>query len=71
MDGARKGIIRARSPDRSHSLKESEQQLRRALAISQGDPSVFVTRPIAAAILAVAAAVLLAPYLLRLFRRPA
>ena len=49
----------------------SEQQLRRALAISQGDPSVFVTRPIAAAILAVAAAVLLAPYLLRLFRRPA
>ena len=48
----------------------SEQQLRRALAISQGDPSVFVTRPIAAGILAVAAAVLLAPYLLRLFRRP-
>jgi putative tricarboxylic transport membrane protein len=49
----------------------SEQQLRRALAISQGDPSVFVTRPIAAGVLAVAAAVLLAPYLLRLFRRPA
>jgi putative tricarboxylic transport membrane protein len=49
----------------------AEQQLRRALAISQGDPSVFVTRPIAAGILAVAAAVLLAPYLLRLFRRPA
>jgi putative tricarboxylic transport membrane protein len=49
----------------------SEQQLRRALAISQGDPSVFVTRPIAAGVLAVAAAVLLAPYLLRLFRPPA
>ena len=49
----------------------SEQQLRRALAISQGDPSVFLTRPVAAAILAVAAAVLLAPYVLRLLRRPA
>ena len=49
----------------------SEQQLRRALAISQGDPTVFLTRPVAAAILAVAAAVLLAPYVLRLFRRPA
>ena len=49
----------------------SEQQLRRALAISQGDPSIFVTRPLAAGILAVAALVLLAPYLLRLFRRSA
>jgi putative tricarboxylic transport membrane protein len=49
----------------------AEQQLRRALAISQGDPSVFLTRPIAAAILAVAALILLAPYLLRLVRRPA
>jgi putative tricarboxylic transport membrane protein len=49
----------------------AEQQLRRALAISQGDPSVFLSRPIAAAILAVAALILLAPYLLRLVRRPA
>ena len=49
----------------------SEQQLRRALAISQGDPTVFLTRPVAAAILAVAAAVLLAPYVVRLLRRPA
>ena len=72
MDGARKGIIARTVPGPIPlALKESEQQLRRALAISQGDPSVFVTRPIAAAIPAVAAAVLLAPYLLRLFRRPA
>jgi len=43
----------------------AEQQLRRALAISQGDPTVLVTRPIAAALLAVAAAVVLAPAVLR------
>ena len=46
----------------------SEQQLRRALAISQGDPTVLVTRPIAAALLVVAAAILLVPALTRLFR---
>jgi putative tricarboxylic transport membrane protein len=39
----------------------SEQQFRRALAISEGDLTVFVTRPISAAILALAAAVLVAP----------
>ena len=33
----------------------SEQQFRRALAISEGDLSVFVTRPICAALLALAA----------------
>jgi putative tricarboxylic transport membrane protein len=47
----------------------SEQQLRRALAISQGDPSVFVTRPIAGTLLAIAAVILLAPLGLRLLRR--
>jgi len=47
----------------------AEQQLRRALAISQGDPSVLVTRPIAAALLAVAALVVLAPPLVRRFSR--
>ncbi|MGH9346612.1 MAG: tripartite tricarboxylate transporter permease, partial [Vicinamibacterales bacterium] len=36
----------------------SEQQFRRALAISEGDPSVFVTRPIAAGVLLAAVAVL-------------
>jgi putative tricarboxylic transport membrane protein len=42
----------------------SEQQFRRALAIG-GDFSVFVTRPICAALLFLAGAVLLAPLLLR------
>jgi putative tricarboxylic transport membrane protein len=40
----------------------SEQQFRRALAISEGDLSVFVTRPISAALLAAAAAVLVGPW---------
>ena len=39
----------------------SEQQFRRALAISEGDLSVFVSRPISAVLLAVAVAVLLGP----------
>jgi putative tricarboxylic transport membrane protein len=43
----------------------SEQQFRRALAIGGGDLSVFVTRPICAALLALASAVLVGPYLLR------
>ncbi len=47
----------------------AEQQLRRALAISRGDPSVFLTRPIAAGLLAVTAAVLVAPALVKLLRR--
>jgi putative tricarboxylic transport membrane protein len=43
----------------------SEQQFRRALAISEGDPLVFVTRPISLVLLACAAGVLVAH---RLFR---
>jgi putative tricarboxylic transport membrane protein len=39
----------------------AEQQLRRAVVISQGDLSVSVTRPIAAARLTAAAALLLGP----------
>ncbi|HLE71642.1 MAG TPA: tripartite tricarboxylate transporter permease, partial [Vicinamibacteria bacterium] len=39
----------------------AEQQARRALSISQGDWTVFVTRPIAAAVLAAALLALLAP----------
>jgi putative tricarboxylic transport membrane protein len=38
----------------------AEQHLRRALAISQGDWSVFLTRPLSATLLAVAAVVVLA-----------
>ena len=43
----------------------SEQQFRRAVAISGGDLSVFVTRPICATLLVLACAVLAGPYLLR------
>jgi len=39
----------------------AEQQLRRALALSQGDPSVFLTRPISAALVAITVAVLVLP----------
>jgi len=43
----------------------AETQLRRALSISQGDFAVFFTQPIAAALLAVAAAMLMVPWVLR------
>ena len=48
----------------------SEQQFRRALAISEGDLTVFVTRPICATFLALAAAVLLGPLLIRRWTVP-
>ena len=43
----------------------SEQHFRRAMAISEGDLSVFVTRPISAVLLLVAVLVLLAPRFLK------
>lgn len=43
----------------------AEAQFRRALSISQGDPSVFLTHPLSASILAVAAAVVVVPVLMR------
>ena len=43
----------------------AELQCRRALAISEGDPSVFVTRPLCAVLLAVAAAALVVPPLVK------
>jgi putative tricarboxylic transport membrane protein len=43
----------------------AETQLRRALSISQGDPSVFVTQPIAAGVLAVSALLLIVPLVLK------
>jgi putative tricarboxylic transport membrane protein len=50
----------------------SEQQFRRALAISEGDLSVFLTRPLSATLLAFAVAVLVGPWLFgRLIARPA
>ncbi|MDX2102882.1 MAG: tripartite tricarboxylate transporter permease [Alphaproteobacteria bacterium] len=47
----------------------AEQQFRRAMSISQGDATVFLTQPIAASLLAIAAAVLLVPPALRLIKR--
>jgi putative tricarboxylic transport membrane protein len=47
----------------------AESQARRALAISQGDPSVFVTQPISATILAIALLLLVAPVIVKRFRK--
>ncbi len=46
----------------------AEAQFRRALSISQGDPSVFVTHPLSAVLLALAAAVIVVPIALRRFK---
>jgi putative tricarboxylic transport membrane protein len=43
----------------------AELQFRRALAISEGDPAVFVTRPLSATLLAVAVAALIAPHVMK------
>ena len=43
----------------------AEQQFRRALAISQGDASVFFTHPISLALLVTAVLLVIAPILLR------
>lgn len=47
----------------------AETQARRALAISQGDPAVFVTQPISAGILLVAFLLLVVPVVIRTRRR--
>jgi putative tricarboxylic transport membrane protein len=51
----------------------AETQFRRALSISQGDLSVFVTQPISASLLALTALLIVGPYLWRRLRsgRPA
>jgi putative tricarboxylic transport membrane protein len=49
----------------------AEQQFRRALAISEGDLSVFVTHPISLALLVTAVALVVGPALLRRRRRRA
>ena len=41
----------------------AETQFRRALAISQGDPSVFFTQPISATLLALTLLLVLVPWL--------
>jgi len=47
----------------------AEQQLRRALAIADGSPMVFVTRPISFALLAVAALLIVTPGVVTWWRR--
>ena len=48
----------------------AEQQFRRAVAISEGDVSVFVTRPISAVLLATAVLLFVGPLLLKRMRAP-
>ena len=47
----------------------AETQFRRALSISQGDPSVFFTQPISATLLAITAALIVGPWAWRRLRR--
>ena len=47
----------------------AEEQFRRALMISQGDPTVFAIQPISAALLLIAALIMVVPPLLRLRQR--
>jgi putative tricarboxylic transport membrane protein len=47
----------------------AEQQFRRTLAISQGDPSIFIERPISATLLVLALTVLIAMPLIRFVQR--
>ena len=46
----------------------AEQQLRRALALSEGNPLVFLTRPISAVLIGLTVVVLLSPSLIRSMR---
>jgi putative tricarboxylic transport membrane protein len=47
----------------------AEQQLRRALSISQGDVTIFLTKPISATVLAIVVLVLVGPSLWKLFAK--
>ena len=47
----------------------AEQQFRRALAISQGDPSIFITSPISATVLLIAGLAVIVPPIWRRFSR--
>ena len=49
----------------------AEQQFRRAMAISQGDMTTFVTRPLSATLLALALAAVVLPLALRLWQNRA
>ena len=47
----------------------AEQEFRRAMTISQGDPTVFLSKPLSATLLALAAAALAGPHLYRLLKK--
>ena len=47
----------------------AEENFRRALMITQGDPTIFVLSPISATLLAIAVLIVVAPWLLRLRQR--
>ena len=47
----------------------AEQQFRRALAISQGDATVFFTRPLSASLIALAFVILVVPAVWQAIRR--
>jgi putative tricarboxylic transport membrane protein len=47
----------------------AEQEFRRAMTISQGDPTILLTRPLSATLLAIAAVALLSPFVYRAFKR--
>ncbi len=47
----------------------AEENFRRALSITQGDYTVFVTHPISATLLVIALLIIVAPFLLRLLQR--
>jgi putative tricarboxylic transport membrane protein len=47
----------------------AEEQLRRSLAISQGDPSIFVTHGISALLLGLTVLVLVAPFVAKKLRK--
>ncbi len=49
----------------------AEQHLRRALAISQADPSIFISSPVSAVLLAISAIVILMPFVLKIINRTA
>ncbi|HEX6981080.1 MAG TPA: tripartite tricarboxylate transporter permease [Alphaproteobacteria bacterium] len=47
----------------------AEQEFRRAMQVSQGDPTVFLTHPLSATLLAIAVLVVAAPQVYRFYRR--
>ncbi len=47
----------------------AEQEFRRAMTISQGDPTIFLTKPLSVALLTLALAALLGPQIYRMIKR--